>query len=157
MVALRLGKTWRMPDAVARPQTEEEVAALVQLASPTDGELGGLCLVPFGGGTNVSLALRSPSLAEEPRPIVSVDLRGLARIRWLDEEHGLAEIEAGATGKQIQEALAGMGGGWTMGHEPDSFEFSTLGGWVATKASGMKRGRYGNIEDIVLGVSYEIY
>lgn len=163
MVALRLrlGKPqqqasplWRMPDAVCRPASEAEVAALVRVAAPASEGGVGLCLVPYGGGSNVSLMLRAPTLEEEPRPIVSVDLRDLNRVLWVDEEHGVAEIEAGANGREIQGALAGMGAGWTLGHEPDSFEFSTLGGWVATKASGMKRGRYGNIEDIVLGVSF---
>ena len=145
---------WRMPDAVCRPASEAEVAALVRVAAPASEGGVGLCLVPYGGGTNVSLMLRAPTLEEEPRPIVSVDLRALSRVLWVDEEHGVAEIEAGANGREIQGALAGMGAGWTLGHTPDSFEFSTLGGWVATKASGMKRGRYGNIEDIVLGVSF---
>ena len=44
--------------------------------------------------------------------------------------------------------------GFTVGHEPDSIEFSTLGGWIATKASGMKKNRYGNIEDILVNVNF---
>src|SRR5204863_7396495 len=59
--------------------------------------------------------------------------------------------EAGAVGRPRQAGLARHG--FTMGHEPDSIEFSTLGGWIATNASGMKKNRYGNIEDLVLDVS----
>ena len=62
----------------------------------------------------------------------------------------MACIQAGAVGRDIAEGLARYG--FTMGHEPDSIEFSTLGGWIATHASGMKKNRYGNIEDLVLDV-----
>src|SRR5258706_2107000 len=60
-------------------------------------------------------------------------------------------MEGGASAREIAEVLARHG--FTVGHEPDSYEFSTLGGWVATHASGMKKNRYGNIEDIVLGIT----
>src|SRR5258705_10675078 len=63
----------------------------------------------------------------------------------------MASIEAGAVGRHIMIGLAKYG--LTIGHEPDSVEFSTLGGWIATNASGMKKNRYGNIEDLVLDVS----
>ena len=62
----------------------------------------------------------------------------------------MAGIEAGAVGRHLQAELARHG--FTLGHEPDSVEFSTLGGWIATHASGMKKNRYGNIEDLVLDV-----
>src|SRR5262245_50613578 len=70
------------------------------------------------------------------------------RILWIDPVNLMACIEAGAVGRTLQAQLAEHG--YTMGHEPDSVEFSTLGGWIATHASGMKKNRYGNIEDIVL-------
>jgi len=62
----------------------------------------------------------------------------------------MACIQAGAVGRRLQAELARHG--FTLGHEPDSVEFSTLGGWIATHASGMKKNRYGNIEDLVLDV-----
>ncbi len=62
----------------------------------------------------------------------------------------MACIEAGAVGRHIEEQLGAHG--FTLGHEPDSVEFSTLGGWIATHCSGMKKNRYGNIEDLVLDV-----
>jgi alkyldihydroxyacetonephosphate synthase len=68
----------------------------------------------------------------------------------VDAENGMARIEAGATGLEIDTALRRHG--FTLGHEPDSFELSTLGGWIATHASGMKKNRYGNIEDLLLGI-----
>eukprot|EP00494_Astrolonche_serrata_P030729 UN30997 len=62
----------------------------------------------------------------------------------------VCEIEAGCIGRNIDRVLEQYG--VMLGHEPDSIEFSTMGGWVATHASGMKKSRYGNIEDIVLDI-----
>ncbi|MGQ0764231.1 MAG: FAD-binding oxidoreductase [Gemmatimonadota bacterium] len=141
--SLRNGGLDRVPDVVVYPSSEDEVVALVALAKERD-----LCLVPFGGGTNVTDSLRCP--AEESRVIVSVDMRQMNRILWIDRANMMACIEAGAVGRHIATALASHG--LTLGHEPDSYEFSTLGGWVATHASGMKKNRYGNIEDLLLDV-----
>jgi alkyldihydroxyacetonephosphate synthase len=143
MYALRYGRLERVPDLVVYPATDEEVTALVEAAARHD-----VCLVPYGGGTNVTDALRCP--AEEERTIVSVDLARMNRILWIDPVNLMACIEAGAVGRHLQAGLSRHG--FTMGHEPDSVEFSTLGGWIATHASGMKKNRYGNIEDLVLDV-----
>jgi len=134
--------SFRIPDAVVWPTSEVEVSGLISLASHHSW-----CLIPFGGGTNVSNATRCPSKEVEPRPILSVDMTKMKRLLWLNEEDGLACLEAGINGRELVDALHQRG--YTMGHEPDSYEFSTLGGWIATKASGMKRNKYGNIEDIV--------
>jgi FAD/FMN-containing dehydrogenase len=69
---------------------------------------------------------------------------------WLaiDRGNGCALVEAGITGAALEDALGALG--YTSGHTPDSLEFSTLGGWISTNASGMKKNRYGNIEDIVI-------
>lgn len=141
--AVRHGRFPRVPDLVVFPDSTEQVAQLVGAAARHD-----VCLVPFGGGTNVSEALRCP--IEEERLIVAVDLRRMRRIRWIDPVNGMACIEAGAVGRHLQRQLADHG--YTLGHEPDSIELSTLGGWIATHASGMKKNRYGNIEDLVLDI-----
>ena len=135
----------RIPDAVVWVATEDEVVSLIDLAKRHQ-----LCLIPFGGGTNVTQSTRCPSREIEPRPIVSVDTTKMNRVIWLNEEDGLAHVEAGINGRDLVSALGQRG--YTIGHEPDSIEFSTLGGWIATKASGMKRNKYGNIEDIVRDV-----
>ena len=135
------GSLERVVDLVLYPESEEEVRAIVQVA-----EERGLCLVPFGGGTNVSGALALPKA--DSRLFASVDMRRMNRIAWLDEENSQACIEAGISGKELERELGARG--YTSGHDPDSIEFSTLGGWIATNASGMKKNRYGNIEDIVL-------
>lgn len=134
----------RVPDYVVYPHDEGQVAMLVRAAVHH-----GVVLMPFGGGTNVTEALRC--LPYEERPIVSVDMTRMDRIEWIDPVNRMAKIQAGAAGRLIQAQLAEHG--FTMGHEPDSVEFSTLGGWIATNASGMKKNRYGNIEDIVLDVT----
>ena len=65
------------------------------------------------------------------------------RVLSVDEESGLARIQAGVLGPDIEEQLGAQG--WTLGHFPDSFTHSTLGGWVATRSSGMQSDKYGDI------------
>jgi alkyldihydroxyacetonephosphate synthase len=142
MWAIKYGRVARVPDLIVRPESDADVRAIVAIAARHR-----VCLIPYGGGTNVTEALRCPS--DEARSIASVDMRRMNRVRWIDPDNRSACIEAGANGREIAEVLARHG--FTIGHEPDSYEFSTLGGWIATHASGMKKNRYGNIEDIVLG------
>ncbi|MEE2780221.1 MAG: FAD-binding oxidoreductase [Myxococcota bacterium] len=144
MYAIKYGKMERVPDMVVYPTAEDQVSALVAAALKHN-----VCLIPYGGGTSVTSALRCPS--NEKRFIVSVDMRRMNRILWIDPINHMACIQAGAVGRHIVEQLAEHG--FLMGHEPDSIEFSTLGGWIATHASGMKKNRYGNIEQLVLDVN----
>lgn len=130
----------RVVDAVVRPDGQAQVEALIRHACAHD-----VVLIPYGGGTNVSGALTCP--VDEARMIVSVDMAAMDRILELDEDNDLAVVEAGISGRALEHRLAARG--YTAGHIPDSIEFSTLGGWIATNASGMKKNRYGNIEDIV--------
>jgi alkyldihydroxyacetonephosphate synthase len=144
MFAIKYGQLGRIPDMVVFPETEQQVANLIDVAKKHN-----VTLIPYGGGTNVTDALRCH--AEEKRTIVSVDMSRMNRILWIDKINQLAQIQAGAVGRHIMAELKKYG--VTMGHEPDSVEFSTLGGWIATNASGMKKNRYGNIEDLVLDVT----
>lgn len=134
----------RVVDMVFYCSTEQEAETLVRLALEHD-----VCLIPYGGGTNVSGCLQLP--ARETRMTVAVDTRGLNRVQWVNKENRQACVEAGITGLELERELEKHG--LTTGHEPDSVEFSTLGGWISTNASGMKKNRYGNIEDIVENVS----
>ncbi len=131
----------RLVDLVLYPRGEEDVSLLVRLANEH-----GVCLVPYGGGTNVSGALAVPP--DEERPVASVDMGRMTRILSFDEVNMLACIEAGICGRELEKELSARG--FTSGHDPDSVELSTLGGWISTNASGMKKNKYGNIEDIVL-------
>ncbi|HSJ96554.1 MAG TPA: FAD-binding oxidoreductase [Myxococcota bacterium] len=143
MYAIKYGRLERVPDLVVFPAEDAQVERLVDAAVRHD-----VVLIPYGGGTNVTDALRCR--VDEQRSIVSVDMRRMNRILWIDPVNRMACIQAGAVGREIAAGLAKHG--FTMGHEPDSVEFSTLGGWIATHASGMKKNRYGNIEDLVLDV-----
>ena len=131
----------RVVDLVFFPQSEEDIKGVIELATEHN-----VCLIPYGGGTNVSGALAIP--AEEERMVVSVDMQRMNRLIWIDEENFQACIEAGIMGKHLEKLLNEKG--YTSGHDPDSIEFSTLGGWISTNASGMKKNKYGNIEDIVI-------
>lgn len=144
MYKIKYGQFKRVPDLVVYPQEEAEVRALVAAAVEHQ-----VVLIPFGGGTSVTEALVCPE--SETRFIVSVDMKRMNRILWIDPTNRMACIQAGAVGRQLAAQLESYG--FTMGHEPDSIEFSTLGGWIATHASGMKKNKYGNIENIVLDVN----
>eukprot|EP00947_MAST-08B_sp_MAST-8B-sp1_P002420 g2420.t1 len=141
---LRQGVVGRVPDAVVYPGCHDHVVKIVAAAVEHN-----VCLIPFGGGTSVSGALQCP--AEERRMIVSLDMQHMSRIRWVNRRDMTACVEAGAVGVELEKRLAAQG--LRLGHEPDSAEFSTVGGWVATRASGMKKNKYGNIEDIVVDVT----
>lgn len=134
------GRLARVVDMVFFCRSEEAAQRLTELAAEHD-----VCLIPYGGGTNVTGCLTVPR--GESRMIVSVDMRPMDKIVWLNRRNRQALVEAGITGVELERQLNRQG--FTSGHEPDSQEFSTLGGWISTNASGMKRNRYGAIEDIV--------
>ncbi len=143
LMRLRGGDIPRVPDVVVYPADEAEVQLVVDIAIAADA-----VLIPFGGGSNISGSLQAPE--DETRTIISVDLGRLNKLIDIDEESGLARIQAGALGPHLEEQLTARG--WTMGHFPDSFTHSTLGGWVATRSSGMQSDKYGDIADITRGL-----
>ncbi|XP_033254415.1 alkyldihydroxyacetonephosphate synthase-like [Drosophila miranda] len=136
-------KFHRIPDIVVWSHCHDEVVQLVRLAHKHN-----VMMVPYGGGTSVSGAITCPQ--EEKRTICALDTSQMNRLMWLNRENLTVCFEAGIVGQDLERVLREQG--LTVGHEPDSYEFSTLGGWVATRASGMKKNVYGNIEDLVLRV-----
>jgi len=130
------------PDLVAFPRDESEIEAVL---SWTEAE--GAAVVPFGGGTSVVGGVEA-RLGE--RPVVSLDLRRLDRVLEVDAESLAARIQAGATGPGLEEQLREHG--LTLRHFPQSFEFSTLGGWVATRAGGHFATLHTHIDDLVESV-----
>ncbi|XP_048779948.2 alkyldihydroxyacetonephosphate synthase, peroxisomal-like [Ostrea edulis] len=142
---LREGMFDRIPDLVAWPQCHDDVVKVVALSCKHN-----VVIIPFGGGTSVSGALECP--AQEKRMIVSLDTSQMNKILWIDEKNLAAHCESGIIGQDLERRLAEKG--FCTGHEPDSMEFSSLGGWVATRASGMKKNIYGNIEDLVLHIKF---
>jgi alkyldihydroxyacetonephosphate synthase len=143
LMRVRAGDFGRLPDVVVYPGSESEVAALVALAAERD-----FVVIPFGAGSGFAGSLE-PQATEE-RIVVSIDMGRLRRVLAIDEESGLARIEAGVRGPDLEAQLGERG--WTLGHFPDSFTHSTLGGWVATRSSGMQSDKYGDIADITKGL-----
>ena len=140
-IALRSGRIGAVPDAVARPVDATEVRSLLGLARDRGWEL-----VPRGGGTSV---VGGVTVVPGERPVVVVDLSGLTGLRALDGPSGLATVGAGTTGPALESALAEHG--LTLGHFPQSFEFSTVGGWVAARSAGQESRGYGRIEALFAG------
>jgi alkyldihydroxyacetonephosphate synthase len=143
LVRHRRGDLGRIPDVVVRPGSEEEIAAVLRLVLDADA-----VLIPFGGGTNISGSLEA--MEDEVRPIVSLDLARLDRVLEIDEMSRLATVQAGVFGPALEAQLAARG--WTLGHFPDSFTHSTLGGWIATRSSGMQSDKYGDAADFTRGL-----
>lgn len=142
--ALRSGKIKRCVDVIVYPNSTESIQTLVDLANKHN-----VMLVAYGGGTNVTQSLMIPE--EEKRMVVSVDMSRMNAIKWVDKENNMACVQAGIRGQDLERDLKQYG--VCSGHEPDSMEFSTLGGWISTRASGMKKNTYGNIEDIICNVT----
>lgn len=128
------------PDFVARPRDERDVEALLAWA-----EAQRVAVVPFGGGTSVVGGVEL-SARDGYEGVVSMDLRALDRVLEVDDVSRAARIQAGATGPVLEDQLAGSG--LTLRHFPQSFEFSTLGGWLATRAGGHFATLYTHIDDL---------
>lgn len=139
----RQGDFARIVDAVVYPGSEAEIAELLRLVVERD-----LVAIPYGGGSCISGSV-TPDVAET-RPILTINLGRMRDLLEVDDTSGLARIQAGAYGPDLEEQLNQRG--WTLGHFPDSFTYSTLGGWAATRSTGMQSDRYGDIEDIVRGL-----
>jgi alkyldihydroxyacetonephosphate synthase len=143
LVRIRRGDLGRVPDLVVYPGSEVEVAGIVKAALSVDA-----VVIPFGGGTNISGSLEAPR--SERRPVVSVDMSRMGAVLEIDGVSRIARIQAGALGPDIESQLNEKG--WTLGHFPDSFKHSTLGGWIATRSSGMQSDKYGDIADLTRAV-----
>jgi alkyldihydroxyacetonephosphate synthase len=136
------GRFENPPDLVAFPRDGSEIEAVLSWA-----EAEGAAVVPFGGGTSVVGGVE-PRLGE--RPVVSLDLRRLDRVLEVDPESLAARIQAGATGPGLEDQLREHG--LTLRHFPQSFEYSTLGGWIATRAGGHFATLETHIDDLVESV-----
>jgi alkyldihydroxyacetonephosphate synthase len=143
LIRVRTSAFPRAVDVVVYPANEAEVRLVVDAVVASDA-----VLIPFGGGSNIAGSLEP--LAGEQRTVVSLDLGRLNRVVELDAESGLARIQGGAQGPDLEAELNEAG--WTLGHFPDSFTHSTVGGWVATRSSGMQSDKFGDIADIAKGL-----
>ena len=130
------------PDLVAFPRDESEIETVLSWA-----EAEGAAVIPFGGGTSVVGGVE-PRLGE--RPVVTMDLRRLDRVLEVDPESLAARIQAGATGPGLEGQLREHG--LTLRHFPQSFEYATLGGWIATRAGGHFATLETHVDDLVESV-----
>jgi alkyldihydroxyacetonephosphate synthase len=155
-VAHSLGKAYRdvvrgfrgridnPPDLVAHPRDEADVERVLEWCA---GERVGA--IPYGGGTSVVGGVE-PRVGDEYRGAVTIDLGALSEVVEVDSVSRAARIRAGATGPALEDQLRGHG--FTLRHFPQSFEFSTLGGWIATRAGGHFATLYTHIDDLVESV-----
>jgi alkyldihydroxyacetonephosphate synthase len=135
LVRIRRGEIPHATDAVIYAQTEEQVAALLDAAAER-----GIDVIPFGGGTSVIGGVEPLGA----RPAVTLDLQRLNRMLRLDPLSATATLEAGILGPALEQQLNAKG--FTLGHFPQSFEYSSLGGWIATRSAGQNSTLYGKIE-----------
>ncbi len=132
------------PDIVARPRDEDEARAVLEWAVEA-----GAAVIPFGGGTSVVGGVE-PRVGEGYDGVVTIDLGALDRVLEVDRVSLAARIQAGTRGPRLEEQLAVHG--LTLRHFPQSFQFSTLGGWIATRAAGHFATLYTHIDDLVESV-----
>lgn len=129
------------PDLVALPRDESDVAALLDWCTTT-----GIAAVPYGGGSSVVGGVEC-DVGDAYRGAVSIDMRNLGRVVEIDRTSRAARIEAGIYGPALEDALRPHG--LTLRHYPQSFEFSTLGGWLATRSGGHYATLHTHIDDFV--------
>ncbi|WP_336368253.1 FAD-binding oxidoreductase [Marinobacter sp. C2H3] len=140
-LALRSGELGRVPDGVAFPNSAEDVRRLMDYAREHPVQL-----IPYGGGTSVAGHI-NPGDGEAP--VLTVSLSRMDRLLDLDRDSQIATFGAGTPGPLVEAQLRAHG--CTLGHFPQSFELSTLGGWVAARSSGQQSLRYGRIEQLFAG------
>lgn len=141
LIRLRRGDISNPPDAVVFPATEEQIARVLHYCAQND-----IVVIPFGGGTSVVGGIE----ARDERVTLSLDLARLNHVIAIDEISQTATIQAGILGPALERELNARG--LTLGHFPQSFEFSTLGGWIATRGAGLTSTGYGKIEALTQSV-----
>ncbi len=144
LVRMQMREMPNPPDWVAFPRCEDDVGALIDFA-----ENCGAALIPFGGGTSVCGGVETDVIGDYSA-VISVDLQYLNRVIEIDKTSRAALIEGGALGPELETALKPHG--LTLRHFPQSFQFSTLGGWIATRAGGHFASNYTHIDDFVESV-----
>jgi alkyldihydroxyacetonephosphate synthase len=145
LLNLRRGLIRNSPDAVVYPKDEREVAKLLSFA-----RVNRISVVPFAGGSSVVGGVE-PKRPKGVKGAITVDLRRMNRVLDLDAVSLTATVEAGISGPRLEDELNAKG--FTLGHFPQSFQFSVLGGWIATRSAGQVSTKYGKIEDMVESIT----
>ena len=146
-LAMRSGEFGVFPDGVAYPENAEHVAELLAWAKTHNVEV-----IPYGGGTSVAGHI-TPKASE--RAILTVSMAHMNQLLHLDTQSNIATFGAGTPGPMVEAQLRAKG--YTLGHFPQSFELSTIGGWVASRSSGQQSLRYGRIEQLFAGGNMETF
>jgi alkyldihydroxyacetonephosphate synthase len=141
LIRLRLGEIPNPPDAVVYPSTEEQIGHVMSFCAENN-----FALIPFGGGSSVVGGVEP----RDERITISLDLARLNRVISVDPVSQTATIEVGITGPDLERELNARG--LTLGHFPQSFEFSTLGGWIATRGAGLTSTGFGKIDAMTQSV-----
>lgn len=144
-VAIRSGENLLFPDGVAYPLNKNDVREILKYAKSINA-----IVIPYGGGTSVVGHLTVP---ESERPVISIDMSHMKKLISIDKNSCIAEFQTGINGQEIEACLRAEG--FTVGHYPQSFELSSLGGWIATRSSGHFSMKYGRIEKIFAGGNVE--
>lgn len=140
-IEIRSGTISTYPDGVAYPTTEEDVREIINFAAKIRAHI-----IPYSGGTSVVGHLSAPA---GEQPTITVDMGRMNKLLNLDKTGCLAEFQSGIRGQDLEAALRALG--FTLGHYPQSFEYSTLGGWIATRSAGQQSLQYGRIERLFTG------
>jgi alkyldihydroxyacetonephosphate synthase len=143
LLRIRKGVLHDYVDAVVYPENEEEVLRLLRLCEGSSVQV-----IPYGGGSSVVGSFEV--MRKNGQGVVSMDMGLMGRLVRLDTVSLTAAFEAGVTGPDLESQLAAHG--LTLGHFPQSFEYSTLGGWIATRSAGSSSNVYGSIEDMVISL-----
>jgi alkyldihydroxyacetonephosphate synthase len=143
LVRIRSGDASSAPDAVVLPASAEEVAAVLAACAEQR-----VAVVPFGGGTSVVGGVEP--VRDDFAAAISLDLRRLRSTVEVDRTSLTARLDAGLLGPEAERRLQEQG--VTLGHFPQSFEFSTVGGWVATRSAGQASTGFGRIDELVEAV-----
>lgn len=140
-ISLRSGQISSFPDGVASPSDREQLQEVLEFAQKSES-----VLIPYGGGTSV-LGHINPEKSD--RPVITLSLNRLNKMLQINEKSRLATFQAGILGPELEGKLQKTG--YRLGHYPQSFEYSSLGGWIATKSSGQQSFGYGRIDDLFCG------
>ncbi|MGB1222071.1 MAG: FAD-binding oxidoreductase, partial [Alcanivoracaceae bacterium] len=144
-LAMRSGAFQVFPDGVAEPETSDQVREVLDWALAN-----GIHVITYGGGTSVAGHINPPA---GDTPVLTLSLGRMNTLLVLDRDSQVARFGAGTPGPSLEQQLREQG--YVLGHFPQSFELSTVGGWVASRSSGQQSMRYGRIEQMFAGARVE--
>lgn len=144
VVRLKFNLLSEFVDGVLYPSTDYEIEDILKLAKAKN-----IAVIPFGGGTSVVGGVEAFKHKNQ-KAILTIDLSKMNSLKELDTNSCTATFQAGIYGPDLEQTLNQKG--FTLGHFPQSFEYSTLGGWIAARGSGQQSGKYGKIERMLVSL-----